>query len=170
MGRLATLELFKERMGFSAGHFTIFSETSREHLHGHNYQVHVSLTMEVEEKYGLTFDYRDYKDILYKRCRELNETFILPKYSPYLSLEEDELYIYATFNKERIPFLKRDVTILSITNATVEELSLWFLKIFCEDEKDLEKNKIKRIEVKVSSSPGQFGSTVWEHNGGILKV
>src|SRR6056297_128523 len=112
MGRLATLELFKERMGFSAGHFTIFSATNREHLHGHNYQLHVLLTTEVEEEYGLTFDYREYKDILYQRCKDLNETFILPEFSPYLALSSDENYVYALFDGTKIPFLKRDVTIL----------------------------------------------------------
>jgi len=169
MGRLATLELFKERMGFSAGHFTIFSATSREQLHGHNYQLHVALTTEVVEEYGLTFDYRDYKNILYQRCKDLNETFILPKFSPHLKLSEDADYIYALFDGKKIPFLKEDVTILPVTNVTVEELSFWFLKIFTEDKANLVKNKIKHIEVKISSSPGQFGSAVWESTNGVLK-
>src|ERR1700733_14017533 len=128
MTRLSTIELFKERMGFSAGHFTIFSATLREKLHGHNYQLYISLTTEVNEKYGLTFDYRNYKNILYQKCRDLNETFLLPKFSPYLILEENKNYLYAIFNNERIPFLKTDVIVLPITNVTVEELSQWFLQ------------------------------------------
>ncbi len=168
MARLATLELFRERMGFSAGHFTIFSATEREHLHGHNYQLHVLLTTEVEETYGLTFDYRRYKDTLYARCKSLNETFILPKYSPYLTLKTEGEYVIAIFDNKKISFLKTDVTVLPIRNATVEELSLWFLQPMIEDEEDLESNKIVRLEVKVSSSPGQYGSTAWESKHGII--
>jgi 6-pyruvoyltetrahydropterin/6-carboxytetrahydropterin synthase len=39
MGRLATLYIDKESHKFSAAHFTIFSATERERLHGHNYSV-----------------------------------------------------------------------------------------------------------------------------------
>lgn len=161
MARLSTIELFKERMGFSAGHFTIFSATEREKLHGHNYQLHIALTTEVIELFGMTFDYREYKDLLYQKCRELNETFLLPQFSPYLQIEEDNNYIYAVFNHEKIPFLKTDVTLLPITNVTVEELSQWFLQPLVKNDANLVKNKIRRIEVKISSSPGQFGSSIW---------
>jgi len=161
MARLSSIELFKERMGFSAGHFTIFSETERGKLHGHNYHLHVALTTEVSEQYGLTFDYREYKNLLYQKCRELNETFLLPEFSPYLTIEIENDYIYAIFDQKRIPFLKEDVTILPIANVTVEELSQWFLQHLTKDNANLVNNKINQIEVKVSSSPGQFGSSIW---------
>lgn len=161
MSRLSTIELFKERMGFSAGHFTIFSASEREKLHGHNYQLHVALTMEVDSMYGLTFDYREYKDRLYQKCRELNETFLLPQFSPYLIIEEEHDYVYAIFNKEKIPFLRNDVKVLPIANVTVEELSRWFLECLIENKAKLAEHRITQIDVKVSSSPGQFGSSSW---------
>lgn len=58
--RLATIELFKESLKFSAGHFTVFSSTDRENIHGHDYRVHTSLTTLVEDE-GLSFDYRFYE-------------------------------------------------------------------------------------------------------------
>ena len=39
MSQLATLHIDKQAHKFSAAHFTIFSETDRERLHGHNYGV-----------------------------------------------------------------------------------------------------------------------------------
>ena len=59
MTRLSTIEIYKENMKFSAAHFTIFSDTHREHLHGHNYTAHVALTTEIFliiPKYGNTDD------------------------------------------------------------------------------------------------------------------
>jgi hypothetical protein len=47
-------------------------------------------------------------------------------------------------------------------NITVEELSYWFLGHLIADKHDLEKNLIQKIKVKVSSSPGQFGSAQWK--------
>ena len=46
----------KEDLHFSAGHFTIFSDTARENLHGHNWYVRARLLGVVGEG-GLTFDY-----------------------------------------------------------------------------------------------------------------
>ncbi|MDC0574224.1 6-carboxytetrahydropterin synthase, partial [Luminiphilus sp.] len=39
MSQLATLHINKQAHKFSAAHFTIFSATDRERLHGHNYGV-----------------------------------------------------------------------------------------------------------------------------------
>ena len=39
MARLTTLYIDKEAHKFSAAHFTIFTATERERLHGHNYSV-----------------------------------------------------------------------------------------------------------------------------------
>ncbi|EQD50251.1 hypothetical protein B1A_13514, partial [mine drainage metagenome] len=35
--RSVEVDLSKERMKFSAGHFTVFSASERENLHGHNF-------------------------------------------------------------------------------------------------------------------------------------
>lgn len=160
MGNLTTIELHKENMKFSAGHFTVFSATEREPLHGHNYNVYVALTTIVEEN-GLSFDYRYYKNKIYQLCKELNQTFLLPTKSAYVTLQEKGEQIYALFNKERIPFLKTDVTLVDINNITVEELSNWFVEHLTQDEKVLAQHNIQEILVKVFSGPGQSGSATW---------
>src|SRR5438477_11730764 len=107
MSRLTTVELHKELFNFSAGHFTIFSATDREDLHGHNYQVNVALEVLLTE-HGLMFDYRFYKNKLLAICQKLDRRFLLPSQSEYLKLEETEKMWLAHFNQEKIPFLKRD--------------------------------------------------------------
>lgn len=127
--RLSTIELSKQRLGFSAGHFTIFSATEREALHGHNYQVCCAITSQVGEL-GLSFDYRYYKDQIAERCKQVDEIFLIPQDSPYLKIEEQENYYFIHFNKEKIPFLKQDVKFLPLVNISVEELSHWFFTAF----------------------------------------
>lgn len=158
---LTTIELQKESMRFSAGHTTIFSATERESLHGHHYGVYLALTTWVEEN-GMTFDYRYYKAKVHELCRHLNQTFLMPMYSPYLKQEEDEQYYYFTFNHQKIPFLKRDVTLLPVVNITVEELSRWFVEELIEDKAELDRHRIDKILVKVASAPGQSASYGWE--------
>ena len=161
MSRLSTIELFKEDMKFSAGHFTVFSETVRENLHGHNYNLYVAMTTTIEEE-GLSFDYRFYKEKLYELCSSLDEVVILPGNCKYLKIAKKDGYHQARFNSEVMMFLARDVKILPINNVTVEELSNWFLQQILADKTELEKNKITEILVKVFSGPGQSGSANWQ--------
>lgn len=156
-----TVELQKESMKFSAGHTTIFSKTEREPLHGHMYQVYLALSTTVEDN-GMTFDYRYYKEKIHILCKYLNQTFLMPKNSPFLTFAEDEEYYYFTFNHKKMPFLKEDVTILPVSNITVEELSRWFVNELIVDKEALEQHKIEKVVVKVFSAPGQSASHTWQ--------
>ena len=160
MSYLTTVELQKESMKFSAGHTTIFSATEREPLHGHMYGVYLGLTTRVEEN-GMTFDYRYYKKRIHELCRHLNQTFLMPLHSPYLEFAEDDEYYYFTFNHKKMPFLKEDVTLMPLTNITVEELSRWLVQELIQDTEELERNRIERVVIKVSSAPGQSASHEW---------
>ncbi|WP_115267419.1 6-pyruvoyl trahydropterin synthase family protein [Legionella pneumophila] len=134
-------------MKFSAGHTTIFSATEREPLHGHMYSVYLALTTWVEEN-GMTFDYRYYKERIHKLCRYLNQTFLMPQFSPFLEYSEDEEYYYFIFNKKKIPFLKEDVTLMPLTNITVEELSRWFVNELIKEKEELDKHRIEKVVVQ----------------------
>lgn len=157
---LTTVELQKESMKFSAGHTTIFSATDREPLHGHLYAVYLALTTWVEEN-GMTFDYRYYKQRIHELCRKLNQTFLMPTLSPFLTMSEDEAYYYFTFNHKKIPFLKEDVTLMPLSNITVEELSRWFVEQLKEDRQELDRHRLEKIVIKVFSAPGQSASHTW---------
>lgn len=157
---LTTVELEKETMKFSAGHTTIFSATKREPLHGHMYRVYLGLTTWVVHN-GMNFDYRYYKERINKLCRSLNQIFLMPKFSPYLKHTEDAEYDYFEFNGKTMPFLKEDVKILPVSNITVEELSRYLVEELTADRAELDSHLIERVEIKVSSAPGQSGNYVW---------
>lgn len=154
---LTVVELHKDEFSFSAGHFTIFSATEREDLHGHNYYVSASLSTELSDT-GLSFDYRFYKNKLLSICSRLDRKFLLAGRSHYLRIEEQTEFLLAHFSNERIPFLKRDALVLPISNVTIEELSKWFLQQLIEDPKPLKEHHIKEITIKVYNGPGQSGS------------
>lgn len=160
MVRVASLEIHKEEFSFSAGHFTIFSATEREQLHGHNYYVSVAFDLQIAHN-GLSFDYRHYKRKISALCERLDRHFLLPSKSPYLQLEETDDYWFAHFNQKKIPFLKEDVIIVPITNITIEELAHWFLAHLINDPQELTAHAISRITVKVYNGPGQSGGAHW---------
>jgi 6-pyruvoyltetrahydropterin/6-carboxytetrahydropterin synthase len=161
MTRLATLQLHREALDFSAGHFTVLSPTEREDLHGHNYSVSAAFKVLVHEN-GMAFDYRLYKGKLAQLAAQLDRRFLLPSQSPYLRIEDTGDFWIAHFNDEKIPFLKRDIVILPISNITIEELSYWFLQQLTQNPQELEQNQIQSIMIQVYNGPEQSGSACWE--------
>jgi len=157
--KLGRIEIAKQALNFSAAHFTIFSATEREDLHGHNWQVECELTSTIDAN-GLIFDYSIIKRVVKELCDELDEKMLLPETSPYLTIVREEDYLFAEYGDERIPFLYRDVVTLPIANASVEELSHYFLDRIL-NHPDIVKEDIRDMTIKISSSPGQNGSASW---------
>jgi 6-pyruvoyltetrahydropterin/6-carboxytetrahydropterin synthase len=158
MVRTTRIELFKEEMKFSAGHFTIFSARERENLHGHNFFIHLETEASVLED-GLAFDYGPLKKRLIALCHELNEIFLLPSHSPHLRIEQTDEHVTAFFADERLVFLKRDVKLLPVRNVTLEELSSYLLDEVTRGWAPEQASGVHRIALKVFSGPGQSAST-----------
>ena len=157
--RYTTVEIAKQALNFSIAHFTIFSASHREDLHGHNFQLECKVTAPLSAD-GLLFDYGILKKLLRDLCDEIDEQVILPGNSPYLTLTASDGYTIAILNNERLPFLPRDVTVIPIANTTVEEFSNYFLRKL-RNHSLIKDNPIVALSVKVSSSPGQYGIADW---------
>ena len=160
MKRFTRVELFKENFKFSSGHFTIFSKTERENIHGHNFSVYVAFDAQIREN-GIIFDYTIAKAHIEAMCRELNEYFLLPGLSEHIRIERAPDYTYVYFSDEKIPFLARDIKILPIKNITVEDLSAYFLDKFVNGFVRKGDYAIASVEIKVFSGPGQSANAVW---------
>jgi len=160
MERLTTIYIDKESHKFSAAHFTIFSATLRERLHGHNFSVSGRIVAPVDDN-GLTGDYAVYKAQLRKLCDALDEYTLIPQHSPFLTVEEEGEYYRVTHNQDELLFLKSDTLVIPVRNTTVEELSRYLLETLVEDKQFLDVQDIREIEVLVSSGPGQTGSSFW---------
>lgn len=164
MLELTTIELFKGNLDFAAGHFTIFSATRREKLHGHTFRVYAALNAEIQDDLGMAFDYGIYKEILRNVCKQLDGYFLLPSQSPYLKIEEDGDYYQAYFHTERIPFLKKDIILLPMRNVSVEELSKWFVEQLSTDHAKIQEHRIHGITIKIFSGPGQGAAATWKRS------
>jgi 6-pyruvoyltetrahydropterin/6-carboxytetrahydropterin synthase len=152
------IEISKEYLHFNSGHFTIFSDTDREDLHGHTFYVKALIDSPVDVT-GLAFDYNLVKQRLKTLCDSIDEKILLPERSPFLSLAEEDGYLVAMFANEKLPFLPRDVITLPVANITVEELAPWFLERLVEDP-EISGLGLPRVEVSVSSGPGQWATAV----------
>lgn len=156
---VTTIEISKDYLHFNSAHFTIFSATDREDLHGHTFYVTASIDCMVGDD-GLAFDYNLVKTRLQSLCDELDEKVLLPERSPHLKLRREADYLVAEFAAERIPFLPRDVLTLPVRNITVEELAPWFLARLRADPA-IAGQRLARMLIRVSSGPGQWAGAEW---------
>jgi 6-pyruvoyltetrahydropterin/6-carboxytetrahydropterin synthase len=163
MEHFTTIEITKEDIKFSAAHFTIFSATQRERLHGHNFSVQLAVTAPVGDD-GICFSYKDIKTRLRQLVDDLDEYTHIPVLSPYLQVGEEGLFYVVQFNGEKIPLLKSDTLLLPMRNSTVEEYARYLLGRFVDDGTFLTQRKIRSAVMKVSSGPGQSGSSSWSGN------
>jgi len=158
--KLATIEIEKSYLSFAAAHFTIFSATNRERLHGHNWRIAAEITGEVDDN-GLCFDYAIYKKILKDLCLKYDEYTLIAEQSPHLSITQDDDFYFIKHDKRTQPLLKTDTILLPIKNVTIEELSHFFLAELTKDQSYLESLKIHSFEIRVSSGVDQWGKARW---------
>ena len=154
-----TIEISKEYLHFAAAHFTLFSATERENLHGHNFHVTLNATATIQDN-GLTFDYNILKTTLKALCDEYDEQVLMPTQSPYLEIENDGEFTYVLFNGERIPFLDRDLTLVPVRNITVEELAHHFLDRLIQDP-TIAALDIDYLLLRCASGEGQWARAEW---------
>lgn len=157
MGRLATLYIDKESHKFSAAHYTIFSGTDRERLHGHNYSVSAMIVAPMGDN-GFAADYNVYKRRIKALCDELDEYMVLPERSPHQTVVEEGENYRVTFNGETLYFLRSDTLVLPIVNATVEEFAHYLLGRMLDASAG---EDIAEIQLCVASGPGQKGCASW---------
>ena len=157
MARLTTLYIDKEAHKFSAAHFTIFTGTDRERLHGHNYSVSARIVAPMGDN-GFSADYNVYKRRIADLCKPLDEYMLVASNSPYQTIETRDDEYWVTFAGRTLKFLQDETLLLPVVNVTVEELAHYLLgelMVLSEGEGLVE------VELGVSSGPGQTGSAVW---------
>lgn len=164
MKKLTTIEIEKQYLHFSVGHFTIFSATERERLHGHNIRIAVRITGAVDDN-GLCFDYAIYKKVLKELCAQYDEYTLIAKHSPYLKITENGDYYDVVHNGINMPLLKSDTLLLPIHNVTIEELAHYLLEQLVGDRDLLDELDIQAMEMRVSSGPDQWASAKWQRDG-----
>ena len=160
MQRLTTLYIDKESHKFSAAHYTIFSATDRERLHGHNYSVSARIVAPMGDN-GFSADYNVYKSRLAALCESLDEYMLLAGESPYQQIEEAGACYRVSYAAEEMLFLQSDTLVLPIRNATVEEFSYYLLQGLLRDSAG---DDLQEVELCVASGPGQKGCASW-HKG-----
>ena len=151
------IELFRDDMKFSAAHFTIFSRTRREHLHGHNFYVYAAISAPVGDN-ELAFDYTLCRKEILNLCRVLNEQVLVPAHSPYLSVDNLDSSYQLKFDKDQFVLPYDDVVLLPVKNISTEGLAQWFVKEMGLNKSLYGLENAYELTIKVSTALGQYAS------------
>ncbi|TNC83776.1 MAG: hypothetical protein CSH37_13045 [Thalassolituus sp.] len=144
---MKTIHLEKERFHFSCAHFTIFSSTNRERLHGHTYRVAANFLVNEAD----FVDYNLLKDIITRECERLDERIILPSESPFIEYRKRENSLELRYDKDCFLFPEGDVELLPIENTTIECLSSYFAGMVAKRCGSM----VKLRSLSLYSGPGQ---------------
>ena len=107
---------------FSAAHCLLYPPDGREPLHGHDYVVRISATVEPGAAILV-------EDVIRSAAREvilmLDHRLLLPERPAIGRLEREERVVSLVLPWEKLQFPSRDVMVLDVVNTTTEALAGW---------------------------------------------
>jgi len=144
----------KDYLKFAAAHFIAY-KGFRESIHGHNYQVSVSVEGGLGVD-GYVVDFGLVKEAAKRVCQRLDERVLLPAESDCLSFARADGQIAITYEDgSRFSFPESDVVLLPIVHSSAEELARYVLSEIRAELPDLQRRGAKSMEVGVAEAPGQ---------------
>jgi 6-pyruvoyltetrahydropterin/6-carboxytetrahydropterin synthase len=155
-----TIKICKEDIHFNAAHFTIFSKTERERVHGHDYFIKVFVTCKVDPVTGICFDHVSLKNLLRRLTGSVDEYFLLPEQSSFLSIKKVNPNIEFYYQEQFFSLPLTDVKLLPIVNVSKESLSEWFLAELVQLWQPIPHDVIA-IELELEHGRGQSVSSKW---------
>ena len=122
MSRVFSIEVAKDYFNFASAHFLIFANGEREPLHGHNYQVAVTLEGEIDHA-GVLLDFITFKPLVKAICDALDHRTLIQTKSTIIKVRQRSKEIEVLYKKEKLLLPKQDVILLPLANTSTELLA-----------------------------------------------
>ena len=148
------VQVEKDYIGFSSGHFITYDGHQCETLHGHNYRARITLEGSLDENFYVV-DFVRIKRMMKKICDELDHRVMLPLHNPLIELEQREDSISVRYKHRRFLFPREDIVLLPIPNTTAEMLAQHICGRALEELHALGVSHLSWIEIEVEESAGQ---------------
>jgi len=149
-----SIKVYKQYFNFSAAHFLVFPDGTREPLHGHNYRVQVRGEA-LELSSDMVFDFLDIKPLVREVCDSLDHKILLPQENPNLRFECGEHSVKTVFGAEVFQFPRSDVLFLPLPNTSAERLAIFLGHQLVDLVWKRFQFQFKALEIEVEETPGQ---------------
>jgi 6-pyruvoyltetrahydropterin/6-carboxytetrahydropterin synthase len=157
MSRAFRIEVAKDYFNFASAHFLIFADGEREPLHGHNYQV--SVTMEGElDRAGVVLDFITFKPLVKRICDGLDHRTLIQAASAAIQVRERSEEVEVRYRKQKIVLPRQDVILLPLANTSTELLAEHIAEqIRRQVHRKFPQARLRFMEVGVEEARGQRG-------------
>ena len=159
------VDLHKRDFHFDSAHFIVFTDGSREPLHGHNYQVGVR----VEGPLGddqMVADFTRMKPIIRQVCAEIDHVTLIAAKNRHLRLEFEGDLVHLSGAGAPMSLAASDVLVLPIENTSVESLAgLLADRLEEHFASEFGRGAFTSIEVEVEETPGQSATCMRDCTG-----
>jgi 6-pyruvoyltetrahydropterin/6-carboxytetrahydropterin synthase len=148
----------KDYLSFSSAHFITLQGHKCESLHGHNYQVAVAVTGDLDPECAFVVDFAVLKRILKPYVESMDHRVLLPARNPKLGLrEEGDRTVVDYDGKSRFVFPTSNVCLLPMSNTTAEMIAEYLAGRVRHHLSAEGLTNVRGLEVEVEESPGQSG-------------
>lgn len=157
MSRAFRIEVAKDYFNFASAHFLIFADGEREPLHGHNYQVSVSIEGELDRA-GVILDFISFKPMVKRICDRLDHRTLIQAESPAIRVRERAEEVEVRYGGQRIILPRNDVLLLPLANTSTELLAEHVAgQIRGQVRRKFPGARLRMIDVGVEEARGQRG-------------
>ncbi len=116
------LSIAKDYLKFAAAHMSVFPDGSKEHLHGHNYQVRFSLDIN-DASFKKMINFVELKRILVPIIDKWDEKVLFAIDNPHVEYQVGEESVELKVCGKRYVLPKDETVLLKIDNITTEALA-----------------------------------------------
>ncbi|MDX1382473.1 MAG: 6-carboxytetrahydropterin synthase [Thermoanaerobaculia bacterium] len=151
-GESYEMVLAKEDFKFSVAHFTVFSASEAEVLHGHNYRVRVRVAGDGTDELGLMLDLRELKTEIRRVCASLDAMTLVPTRCSLVAVDRADGRVRVRFGELDYDLPEACVVALDLLNTSIEELARY---VWDELAPTLAGTRGVRLAVDVEETAGQ---------------
>lgn len=164
------IHIRKEHLKFSAAHMTVFPDGTKEALHGHNYQVELSIELKKTDFKNM-ISFAEFKKTLKSLTANWDEKVLLATKNPfYKVLSQNKKTIEFSLCGKKYALPLDEVEFLPLENISSEALAQHLLTLWVKGlgEKLLKKVSYS-VSLRVDESPGQGASAIQDfHSPKVL--
>ena len=148
----------KDYLTFSSAHFITLTGHKCESLHGHNYQVTVTVEGQLDPECAFVVDFAVLKRVLRPYVDAMDHKVILPTGNAKLAIREDgEKTLVDYLGATRFVFPTSNVCKVPVANTTAECLAEYLASRVLDELGREGITNVTAVEVDVEESPGQSG-------------
>lgn len=160
--RLLGVDIFvtKDAYKFSAAHWTVFPDGSKEALHGHNYMVGLRVRVR-DTHFASMVDFRLLKRALRPLCEAWDEKIMLPTRNPHVTIKDLGVEYEVIACGKRYVFPKDETVLVPCENISAEQLAEVFGMLYTQSigqEYPKVFAQLVTYEITISETAGQGAS------------